>query len=161
MKKLLLHCLSIITLCGCVNSKVLNIKNASADTSPEQISQRKNISTEQVVWGGVIVDARNLQSYTQLEVLAYPLRRQLQPNTAKSPIGRFIMRHTGYLETEDFAPGRNLTVVGTVQRLIGHTIGDVSVDVPMLQSEELHLWPVNNEQSQSRFSFGLGISIGN
>lgn len=161
MKKLLLYSLLIFALCGCVSSNILNVENANADPSPEQISKGRDIGAAQVVWGGVIVDSQNLQHYTQLEVLAYPLRRQLQPDTSKTSIGRFILRHTDYLETEDFAPGRKLTVVGTVQRLSRHTIGDASVDVPMLQSEELHLWPVNDELSQPQFSFGLGISLGN
>ena len=152
-----------LVLAGCASSKPsLDSKDARRDVSPETVSQNlETVVDDRVMWAGVIVDATNLQSHTQLEVLSYPLNRQSRPDLSAKPTGRFLVRHDGYLETLDYAPGRSVTVVGRVGRLATQKIGDAEYAFPVLMDEQLRLWRETDQQSEPRVNFGFGFIFRN
>lgn len=67
--------------------------------------------------GGVIVGLENLKQSTELQIIAYPLARNGRPDTDEPPVGRFIAVSAGYLESGDYARGRQVTVTGEIDRL--------------------------------------------
>ncbi len=112
-----------------------------------------------VEWGGVIVTAKNLRDWTDLEILAYPLDSAARPETEKKPLGRFILRQKGYLETVDYAPGRRITAVVDVMEIKEGFVGQAPYRFPVLNAEQLHLWPKNVRASAEpsvRLGFGFG-----
>ena len=116
----------------------------------------------EVLWGGVLLGASNLDDSTQLEVLAYPLDRRQRPMTGRDSAGRFLILADGYLETLDYADGRLVTVLGAREGVREGRVGDAPVVWPVVRSEQLHLWrdgAAANERP--RFTFGLGVSLGN
>ena len=70
--------------------------------------------------------AAPLEHATVDEVLAYPLDSRYRPDTEDSSLGRFLIIKQGYIETADFAPGRSLSVSGTLQRSQPGQIGEVT-----------------------------------
>lgn len=114
-----------------------------------------------VLWGGLIIASANLESGSQLEVLAYPLDRVQRPQTTHEPQGRFIVRTRDYLETLDFSPGRPVTAYGRVAAIDDGRVGEADYRYPVLQVDELHLWRPGDEPVRPRFNFGIGIDLSN
>lgn len=113
-----------------------------------------------VAWGGVIVAGKNLKEVTQLEVLGYPLDHDNRPQTDAEPVGRFILVHPGYLETADYAPGRQITVVGKLSETRDGTVGEAPYVYPVVAASRIHLWPrERRERTESSIHFGIGIGI--
>lgn len=113
-----------------------------------------------VMWGGAIVNSVNTDKGTQLEVLAYPLNRQQRPNEKEPAWGRFLAVKDGYLETMDFAQGRQVTVIGTITGLQQGKIGDAAYTYPLVKIDDVFLWPVEQASSGPRFSIGVGVGVG-
>jgi len=116
---------------------------------------------QQVQWGGHIVSIANKPDATRIEVLSYPASRDGYPNTYRDPTGRFVLRYEGFLEPRDFAPGRVVTAVGSVDSLITTSLGDSTFLVPVIRAEQLKLWDDQyGNRDSPRFGFGIGIGIG-
>ena len=113
-----------------------------------------------VAWGGLILAAENLPDKTELEVIAYPLDSENAPDTEAPPTGRFIVVQSGYLETADYAPGRLLTVVGTVTGTRAGTVDEARYVYPVVVASKLHLWPrPYRDYREPRVRFGVGVGI--
>jgi outer membrane lipoprotein len=113
-----------------------------------------------VVWGGKILDVRNLAVETEIQVAAYPLDRAQRPQQSAPTQGRFIVVLPGFVEPLDFPPGRFVSVRGRIDGSRMRRIGDADREYPALRREELHVWPVNFPRERSRVSFGVGIGVG-
>jgi outer membrane lipoprotein len=113
-----------------------------------------------MVWGGLIVMARNLKDSTQIEIVGYPLDDSNRPRRGDNPTGRFIALHSGYLETADYAPGREITVVGKMTGTRTGTVGEASYVYPVVEASRAQLWPKpGSERPETTFHFGVGIGI--
>jgi len=110
-----------------------------------------------VLWGGVIIGAENLSDHTDLNVLFFPLDKSQRPDMDKPPHNRFIARYKGYLESMVYAPGREVTILGSVQGIEDGKIGDAPYRFPVLKADKIHLWPMGQD---SKVRFGVGIGIG-
>jgi outer membrane lipoprotein len=114
------------------------------------------------LWGGVIVEVRNLEDSTWIEVVSYPLRRQ-QPLSGGITDGRFLLRAPGFLDPVDHRVGRRLTARGRISGFEDGRIGEVLYRFPVLEVDELHLWPDGPDVERGGWGgvrFGIGIGIG-
>jgi outer membrane lipoprotein len=114
-----------------------------------------------VLWGGVIVNSTNLTNRTRLEVLAYPLDSNHRPQTGKPASSRFLAYHQGYLETVDYAAGRQVSIVGAISGIEEGRLGEHSYQYPAIEAEKIHLWPVEQADSEPKVRFGFGILLHN
>lgn len=148
---------------ACATTPKFDTGDISPDITPRQAAeQASSLQGTRVLWGGVIIASNNLETATQLEVLAYPLNSRQRPDTDEAPLGRFLARQTGYLETTDYAPGRLISVSGTVQQTRQGRIGESEYTYPVIQIDQLHLWPKQGGASpQTRFHFGIGVMFSN
>ena len=113
-----------------------------------------------VAWGGEIAVVKNLKDSTELEVVGFPLDSLNRPERESAPTGRFIVIQSGYLETADYAPGRLITVVGTVKQTRRGSVGDSNYIYPLVVAEKLQLWPRSpNERREPAIHFGIGVGI--
>lgn len=158
---------SIILLAACLvagacATSPLDTSGVDSRVSPRRIAEdMPDQQGSRVQWGGRIVSITNQEQATLVEVLSYPLGRDGYPNTYRSPTGRFVLRRGGFLEPQDYAPGRLLTVVGTLQSLVETPVGDAELVVPMVRAEQLKLWEAQyDSRARPRFGFGVGISVG-
>lgn len=113
-----------------------------------------------VLWGGAIVQSTNTNQGTQLEVLAYPLDSKQRPNETKPALGRVLAIEDAYLETMDFAQGRQVTLVGRITGVQQGTIGEATYTYPVVEVDEVFLWPTEKTGSGPRFTFGVGVGVG-
>jgi len=135
----------------------------TADSRITPIEAAKDVPgmrNHNVAWGGLIAAAKNLKDKTELEVVAYPLDSEHAPDSSAAPTGRFIVVKSGYLETADFAPGRLITVVGTVTETRTGTVGEARYVYPVVVASKLQLWPPSNrDRREPNVHFGIGIGV--
>lgn len=149
-------------LAACASKPPVSLEGVDLTLEPEQaVDSFDLVRGNRVAWGGVIVATDNLAEHTRIEVLAFPLNRSARPETGATAQGRFIVRREGYLETVDYAPGRVITVSGTLAEIEAGTIGEADYAYPVVRADELHLWKSKSNDSGPFYHFGIGIVIGN
>lgn len=116
-----------------------------------------------MLWGGIIVNTRNLETGSEMEILAYPLDRNQRPDISRTPLGRFLASTEDYLESVDYSEGRLITVAGPLAGTLEGRVGEARYVYPVVETGpgEMHLWPVDARmRSDPRFSFGIGVMLG-
>lgn len=157
-------CLAAIMLAtACASHPPFEDAAVATSLTPEAVLAKPLQSKGSLVlWGGTIVAARNLEGYTELEVLSYPLKENQRPDLEQVPQGRFKARRPGYLETVDFAPGRQVTVKGQVNEPVTGSVGETSYQFAVIDVQQIELWARHNSlESRPQVYFGLGVVIGN
>ena len=149
-------------LAACTTAPRFDTAGIDAAMTPAAVTARPQASTgHQVLWGGVIVAATNLRDATELQILAYPLNRAQRPKVGAPPLGRFIAVRRGYLETVDFAPGRQVTVTGPVEGLRPGHVGQMRYLFPVVSVRGLYLWPRDETATEPQMHFGIGVILHN
>lgn len=155
--------LFIVLLFGCTTAPKLDTAGVDQTVTPgSPIKEILAAQGRRVQWGGSIISSINLRDTTQIEVLGYPLEQSGRPATNQAELGRFLVLYDGYLETVDYAPGRLLTVVGTLVEIREGTVGKADYRYPLIAAEQLHLWPQEeaHDYRGPQFHFGIGVGIG-
>ena len=147
-------------LAGCATSPDFDTTKVDKALTPQSVIAEPEISHGRtVLWGGTILDIHNLENSTQIEVLAYPLNSSHRPALDNQPLGRFIIQHKGYLEPTNYAQGRLVSVLGSVADSQSGKVGETSYTYPVIKAQQLHLWSLYDDQSNTSFHFGLGIRL--
>jgi outer membrane lipoprotein len=113
-----------------------------------------------IIAGGTIIETKNLQEGTLLEILQYPTTSRGRPKLGKPSEGRFLVLVPGYLETTIYRPGRQITVAGEVSGLRELPLGETTYRYPVFTPRELHLWSEGNSGPRLHIGFGFGFSKG-
>lgn len=147
---------------GACASSPFKLEGVNRSLTPAQANATQAYQGQTALWGGLIISSRNLKDSSEIEVLSYPLDEQGEPNRAGSAQGRFLIKHDGYLETAQYAAGRWLSVLGTVQGPEQGKVGSADYRFAVIRSRQLHLWPETSQSNDNntRFHFGIGIGIG-
>lgn len=150
---------SALLVGGCVTP--YDIGGADRRVTPREAAQNvAGMLNHTVAWGGLIAAAKNLMDKTELEVVGYPLDSSNRPDRDAAPTGRFLVIQPGYLETADYAPGRQITVVGTVTETRTGTVGEAKYIYPVVAANKLQLWPQPSDvRREPNFHFGIGVGI--
>lgn len=154
----------VLAMAGCASSPEFDETGVDRSLTPKLAADRgQDIVGQRVIWGGTIIDSRNLEDDTRLEVLGYPLNDWERPRDSGSAQGRFLVLKSGYLETADYAPGRQITVVGPIEALQEGRIGESAYTYPVVRADTLHLWEPESSRSSSgpRVNFGIGVIFSN
>ena len=78
-----------------------------------------------VLWGGIIIDTKNLKDGTHITVLETPLHGSERPKSRSFSQGRFIARSARLLDPEIYQQGKKITVAGVVSgRYVVYLSGD-------------------------------------
>jgi outer membrane lipoprotein len=159
--RLLLALLPVLALvAACANIPEFDLRVVDSALQPDSPAARLDSARGHIVhWGGMIVSSTNLQDSTRIEVLAHHLNREGRPESGAPALGRFLLTHPGYLETVDYAPGRLISAVGTLQGTREGLVGEARHTYPVIQAGQLYLWPKNAAGSEPRIRFGIGIGI--
>lgn len=96
---------------------------------------------DRVVLGGEILTTTPRTGQTEIEVLARRLRSDDSPERSDRSPGRFLVRAAEFLDPAVFAPGRRITVLGTVAGEEQRPVGDLPYRYPAIASEAIRLWP--------------------
>ncbi|HKK04417.1 MAG TPA: Slp family lipoprotein [Gammaproteobacteria bacterium] len=147
-----------LALGGCASGPAFDTKQVDRSITPSAAKTHPaQVRGKTVLWGGVIVATTNLKDATQLEVLAYPLDSDERPDPGAKPLGRILIEKSGYLEPVDYAQGRFVTALGSVQGTRDGRVGQSSYTYPVLQAKQVYLWPRRGGETQTRFHFGIGV----
>ncbi len=92
-----------------------------------------------VLWGGVIVGAKNVKEGTLLEVLQRPTDRRGIPKDVDESDGRFLALYDGYLDVAIYAQGRGVTIAGEVKGERIGPLGEIEYRYPLIGIKEIHL----------------------
>jgi outer membrane lipoprotein len=154
--------LFFLLITGCASTPEFDTSQVDASLTPQSVIAEPELSRDKIaLWGGTILDTRNLKDKTRIEMLAYPLDGSNQPKLESKPLGRFIIEHNGFLEPTTYAQGRQLTVLGSVSGTEKGTIGETSYNYPVLSARQLHLWSQTTDSgTRSNVHFGIGIGVG-
>ena len=151
-----------MVLSACATTPKMNIENIDKTISPQNVVENiDDYKGQKILWGGAIVKSQNLAQSTKIEILAYPLSSNLRPKIKSKPIRRFLAEYPGYLEAVDYAPGRLVTLTGTVIDLQRGNIGEADYIYPAVSIDEKYLWAIDSAESESNVHFGFGIVISN
>ena len=150
-----------LLLSGCVASPFEDRDGIDRGFDADQALSAPERIGEAVIWGGRVVGVVNAGEFTELEVLALPLRSGDRPDRRADGSARFVIRHPGFLEPMTFAPGRYVTVLGRYVGIESRSVGAFELRHAVVQSQQLELWPVepNSSRANVHFGFGLGIRI--
>jgi len=152
---------SLLSACAVSPFNKVGLEQIDRTVSYTQAVQNPEAArNRQVLFGGSIVSTQNFADHTEIILLAYPLDKADRPITSAAPSGRFIVKHPGYLEGVHYAPGRLLSVHGTLQGVQVQPLGQNKYSYPLLDSRELYLWPTNDTPPQGHFPPWLHIGIG-
>lgn len=151
----------LAALGGCATPPAFEQLPATSAPSPYAVAEGPERFAEQpVVWGGMILDVKNFASYSEIEILAFPLDDKQQPLISLADQGRFIAIAPGYVEGEDFAVGRYVSLIGTISGGREAPLRNETYYWPEVALERLKVWPRDFRQNKRRFSVGIGISGG-
>jgi outer membrane lipoprotein len=161
MPRYLLAAVVLMLVGGCATTPRFDTNQTALSVTPDQaLAEMDRLEGTRVLWGGVIVAARNLEKTTQLEVLGYPLDDRQRPRTDAEAQRRFLAVHEGYLETADYAQGRRVTLTGPLTGIRRGEVGDAPYTYPVVRAEDIELWPEEKPGSEPRFHFGIGVIFG-
>jgi len=133
----------VTVLAGCASTVPQAIREEPTSLSRvEQVQQlpEKHLG-ETVRWGGEIISVRNEKDFTDVELLARPLRKDGQPVTDGEVDARFIGRVSGFLDPAEYAEGRLLTVRGQIIGMETRKVGEYPYPYPLVQVVAFHSWP--------------------
>jgi outer membrane lipoprotein len=161
INRLLVVAIVLLPLVACSTMPPLDMRGVDTRTTTRQaVATSDALRGSKIIWGGVIVQSGNRPDSTQLEVLAYPLRYNNRPDINTAPLGRFIIVQQGYLETVDYAPGRAMTVVGTLAGVRHGKVGEAEYDYPVVLAQQLRLWPAEyGTVTEPQFHIGVGVFL--
>lgn len=114
---------------------------------------------KRILVGGEIIETRNLEGKTEIEILQKPLGRDRGPLQIDQSEGRFLLIHPSFLDPSVFGSGRRVTAVGVVEGSRSQKIGESEMVFPILENEHIHLWPVGSGQ-RNEPSFGISLGFG-
>lgn len=150
----------LVLLSNCTSTPEFNTTQVDRSLTPQGVVAEPDINLgKMALWGGTILDTRNLTEATRIEVLAYPLDASHRPLLGSKPLGRFIIMSSGYLEPTTYTPGRLVTVLGKVVESQTGKIGESTYIYAVINSEQVHLWSLDSGRKNTSFHFGLGVRL--
>lgn len=140
MKRFLFLPCFLLSACAGLPSTVRDVptEQVSYDQVNNDIDRYKDVS---VRWGGVIIDVENEEHTSLVQVLFHPLDFTGRPRLNKRSEGRFVIKSSEFLDPAVFSSDREITVAGVIEGHIERTVGNRTIQVPMLSAIAIYLWP--------------------
>lgn len=112
-----------------------------------------------VLWGGMVIETRNFERHSEIELLAFPLDARQAPQPEAADLGRFVLLRAGFLDPGVYAPGRFLSATGRITGERHGHIREAEYRWPELDASAMHLWPRDFRERQSNVQFSIGIGV--
>lgn len=141
---LLILTIFAVTVGGCVHAiSRENREMALKNLTPESILRNFDIYRGRLVlMGGEIIETKNLEQETLIEVLQKPLSQSTdRPLQEKDINGRFLVKYKNFKDPYVFSQGREITVAGIVTATEISKIDQKDYTYVVLENRETHLWP--------------------
>jgi outer membrane lipoprotein len=157
----LLAAAPLLVLAACAPAPIYKATGTIA-TEPYRVAEApERFGDAPVVWGGRVVEVRNLADHSEIEVLAYPLDGSQRPKAGDTGIGRFIATMPGYVESMDYPPGALMTVDGRISGSRAGKVGEAPYVFPLVKVNQSHVWTASELSSgKNNVHFGVGLGVG-
>ena len=96
---------------------------------------------QRVIVGGEILSTQPRPGETEIELLARRLHGDGSPERGDQSPGRILLHSPEFLDPAVYAPGRRISVVGTVTGAEDRKVGEISYRYPAITAERIRLWP--------------------
>jgi len=140
MRKIALA-ISVACLAGCATVPAPIAGDHFVKITPQEaVSQ--SATSQQVRWGGEIINVEPRADVTCFEVLSRELYSDARPSNHRDHSdGRFIACSKGFYDPEVFTKGRDLTITGSLNGTEQHKVGEFNYTFPQVAAEQVYLWP--------------------
>jgi outer membrane lipoprotein len=159
-----LLCILLWLLDGCATQRDCVAPAGASGLTPASVASLGQGEGAVVTWGGVIAATRNLARETEIETIGYRIDRCGKPTARGQPVGRFIVRHAGFLEPTEYRAGRHLTATGRIATVRDGQVGEAGYRFPVLDDAVVRLWPEGTADDSGgwtpRLTPYLGIGFG-
>lgn len=152
----------LLGLAACAPAPIYKVAPGTIAATPMQAAQApEQYAHGQVIWGGRVVDVRNLPDHSEIEILAYPLDSSQRPKFGAGGSGRFIAILPGYAEPMNYPAGAPITVDGQLDGSRGGKVGEADYVFPLVRVAQSHVWtPDEMRSGHPNIGFGLGVGVG-
>lgn len=153
---------ALLLLAACAPAPIYKPVAGQADVPPRQVALTPERYTHAgVIWGGRIVDVKNLADHSEIELLAYPLDGSQRPKANDTGNGRFIALMPGYIERLDYPPGAMMTLTGHLAGTRAGKVGEADYVFPLVSVDQGHVWTAEElRNGRSNVHFGVGVGVG-
>lgn len=93
-----------------------------------------------VRWGGTITGVQNKNDVTVLEIVSRPLQRSGRPRHNDQTDGRFLAEVKGFLDPQIVTVGRDISLVGTINKVESGQIGEADYQFPVMSVFDYQFW---------------------
>ena len=93
-----------------------------------------------VIWGGQIIETRNVEEGTQIIVLQKYLGYSEEPMMESNSGGRFLVLYKGFLDPFIYAEGEIITVAGIIEGEKMLPLYEIEYSYPYINAKEIYLW---------------------
>ena len=121
------------------------LRGTFADITPAD-AHAKGAIGERVRWGGQIVSTKPGRDETCFEIVSKALEGEARPMNTDETLGRFIACAPGFYDPAIYAPGREVTVTGTLAEPTSHQVGEYEYRYAKVKAETVYLWPRPRER---------------
>ncbi|MDR4517533.1 MAG: Slp family lipoprotein [Nitrosomonas sp.] len=124
------------------------IKNISyAQASADAQSYQNTL----VRWGGVVVEVKQEDKDSIMQVLYYPLDYYGRPDIDKPSEGYFLVKSTQTLDPKIFFASREIVVVGAIAGKTEPAAESGRAGLPLLNATTIHPWPIAYRDNYYRY----------
>lgn len=139
---ILIMLLLLITGCAPVISKQVREQVRSDITFRDVLNDPERYKGQMIIASGIIVEAKNTDEGTLLQVLQRPAGFRGRPKDVDETEGRFLALVSCYLDVYVYAKGREVTIAGEVQGKRILPLDKTEYTYPIIHVREIYLWPV-------------------
>ena len=152
----------LLGLAACAPAPIYKVAPGTIAATPTQVAQApEQYAHGQVIWGGRVVDVRNLPDHSEIEILAYPLDSSQRPKFGAGSNGRFIAILPGYAEPMNYPNGAPITIDGQLAGSRAGKVGEADYVFPLVQTAQSHVWTTEEMRSgHPNIGFGVGLGVG-
>ncbi|WP_109125092.1 Slp family lipoprotein [Dyella sp. C11] len=150
----------LLALAGCAPAPIYKPATTTVATAPNIVAQSPNQFTNaDVIWGGRVVEVRNLADRSEVEIVGYPLDSSQRPKLDNNGgWGRFIAVMPGYVESFNYPTGALVTLTGRITGVRNGNVGEASYVFPLVGVAQSHVWTADEMTAgKSNVSFGIGV----
>ncbi|KRE89370.1 hypothetical protein ASG87_03250 [Frateuria sp. Soil773] len=160
--RFLLAPLALLALAACAPAPIYQPAAGTVAAAPFEVARSpERFAGQPVIWGGRIVQVKNLADHSEVELLAYPLDSSQRPKANDSGNGRFIAVMSGYVEPLDYPPGAMMTVNGRLDGSRAGKVGQADYVFPLVGVAQSHVWTAAEmNKGRNNVNFGVGVGVG-
>ncbi len=128
-----------INACSHIPKTIRNAPNENLQLSEIQ----NNFTAHQgktVRWGGTLLNLKNTENQSTLQILSYPLTYNGRPDTLAEPEGRFIVKTTEFIDPGYYTKDSEITVAGLLTTQNEYLVDQKSLNLPVIEQPQIYRW---------------------